>query len=331
MRYKLGFLTVFAVVLLCGALGAQEDNTVSTAQIFSSMISGDAGEGNAADFQNSAPRADWGNPTFGGQTISVSSGAVILLRQNDNDNMLPLDGMAGVEVDAILHLQTINLEFSWLGVFSVDGTQYLPAIAGDYLPTLPPVAWYANGLLSTQYSSDLNSFEFNARLPTSKNFTTILGLRYINLHEAVQLQVSSPVQDFGWKTITSNNLFGAQAGGDLVISRLGSFQMNAIGKAGIYVNSIKQEGMIVGFPIPGAVLVDDGSSQVAFLGELKLTGTYRFTDYLAVNAGYQAMWLSNVAFGQNQFSAISFANGGGIDATGSPLLHGATIQAVVSW
>jgi hypothetical protein len=331
MRYTLRFLTLLAAALAAGSSFAEEENTVSTAQLFSSMISGDVGQGNAADFQNSAPRPDWGNPIFGEQMISVSHGAVILQRQHDNDSLLPLNGVAGLELDAILHLQTINLEFGWLGVFSGSATQYLPALAGNSLPTSPPIIFNPNGLLSTQYSSDLDSFEFNARLPTSGNFTSIIGLRYINLYEVVHLEEMSPAQVLGWKTISNNNLFGAQAGGDFVISRVGNFQMNAIGKAGVYINSIDQDGMIVGFPSPGAVLVEDSTSKVAFLGELKVTGTYRFTDYLAVTAGYQAMWFSNVALGQNQFSAISFANGGGIHATASPLLHGATVQAVVSW
>jgi hypothetical protein len=67
------------------------------------------------------------------------------------------------------------------------------------------------------------------------------------------------------------------------------------------------------------------------LGELKLTGTYRFTDYFAVTAGYQVIWFSNVALGQNQFRAINLASGNGIDSSASPLFHGALIQGVVSW
>lgn len=330
MKYLFRLLTLLAT-LMAGSSLAQEDDTVSTAELFSSMISGNAEAGNAADFQNSAPRPDWGNPIFGEQMISVSHGAVILQRQHDNDSLLPLNGMAGLELDAILHLRTINLEFGWLGVFSGNATQYLPAQFGDNLPTSPPIFWNANGLLSTQYSSDLDSFEFNIRLPVAERFTGILGLRYINLYEAVHLQETSPSQVLGWKTITNNNLFGAQAGGDVMLTRIGNFQINAIGKAGVYVNCIDQSGMIVGFPGPGGVIVDDSTSRAAFLGELKLNGTYRFTDYLSVTAGYQAIWFSNVALGQNQFSAINFANGGGIHASASPLWHGANIQAVVSW
>jgi hypothetical protein len=331
MKYIFRFLACFTAVIAAGSALAQDDNNVSVAELYSTMISGDTGAGNATDFQNSAPRPDWGNPIFGEQMISVSHGAVILQRQNDNDSLLPLNGMAGLELDTILHLRTINLEFGWLGVFSGNATQYLPAASGDSLPTLPPILWSANGLLSTQYSSDLDSFEFNVRLPILDNFVSIFGLRYINLYEVIHLEESSPVQDLGWKTITNNNLFGAQAGGDFVISRVGNFQINAVGKAGVYVNSIDQDGMIVGYPNPGAVLVTDSTARTAFLGELKLTGTYRFTDYLSVTAGYQAMWFSNVALGQNQFSAINFANGSGIHSAASPLFHGATIQGVVSW
>src|SRR6476620_10529061 len=100
------------LLLLAAALTAhaQEDNTMSTAELYSSMISGDGGSGNATDFQNARPRPDWGNPIFGEQMISLTHGAALLQRQHDKDNLLPMDGMAGLELDAMLHLQEITLE-----------------------------------------------------------------------------------------------------------------------------------------------------------------------------------------------------------------------------
>ena len=331
MKFILRLLAMLAAVLATIPAIAQEDNTVSTAELFSSMISGNANAGNAADFQNSAPRPDWGNPIFGEQMITVTHGAVILQRQHDNDSLLPLNGMAGLELDAILHLREMNLEFGWLGIFSGNTTQYLPAFTGGNLPTSPPILFASNGLLATQYSSDLNSFEFNARLPASDNLTGIIGLRYINLYETVHLTASTPTDNLGWKTVTNNNLFGAQAGADLAILRRGRFQINALGKAGVYVNCAEQEGMLVAFPAPGPISIHDSNAKIAFLGELKLLGTYRLTDYLAVSAGYQALWFSNLALGQNQFSAVDFVTGNGIHAAASPIFHGATIQATVSW
>jgi len=330
MKFTLRFLAILALAIATTSL-AQEDNSVSTAELFSSMISGNNGQGNAADFQNSAPRPDWGNPIFGEQMITVTHGAVILQRQHDNDSLLPLNSMAGLELDAILHLREMNLEFGWLGVFSGTTTQYSPAFVGGNLPTTPPIIFGSDGLLATQYSSDLNSFEFNARLPASESFTGIIGLRYINLYETVHLTTSTVTDNLGWKTVTNNNLFGAQAGADMALSRIGRFQINAIGKAGVYVNCVEQEGMLVAFPAPGAISIHDSNAKIAFLGELKLLGTYRFTDYLAVSAGYQALWFSNLALGQNQFSAVDFATGNGIHATASPIFHGAIVQAVVSW
>jgi hypothetical protein len=330
-RFNILRFSFFAslLLLLSGTAAAQEE--VSTAELFSSTLSGSEGPGNASDFQNAAPRPDWGNPIFGEQLITASHGAVILQRQQDNDSLIPLNTMAGLELDVLLHLRSIKFEFGWLGVFSGTTTQYLPALAGDSLPTSPPIAFTSNGLLSTIYSSDLNSFEFNLRVPITTSFSGIAGLRYINLHEAVHLTAQTTSDELGWKTTTDNNLFGLQGGGDWMLSRIGSFELNAIGKAGVYVNSIEQEGMIVGFPAPGFVIVNDSTSQVAFLGELKLLGTHHFSDYFAVTAGYQAMWFSGVALGQNQFSSVNFASGSGIHASASPLLHGATIQAVVSW
>jgi len=321
---------ILICLILSGVAVGQEEQ-VSTADLFSSMISGNTEAGNATDFQNATPRPDWGNPILGEQLITVTHGAAILQRQQDNDTLIPLNTAAGLELDALMHLRSLKLDFGWLGVFSGNKTQYLPVLAGGSLPTSPPIAFTSNGLISTIYTSDLNSFEFNVRAPFTDHFNVIAGLRYINLHEAVHLTVATPTDNLGWKTTSSNNLFGAQLGGDLSLSRWGNIELNTIAKAGVYINSIEQDGMIVGFPSPGAVLVDDSAAKIAFLGELKFLGTYHFTDYFAVTAGYQALWFNNVALGQNQFSAINLATGGGIHSSASPLYHGATIQAVVSW
>ena len=325
-----GIPAAVLTLLLAPAAHAQGDD-IPTASFYSSLIGGEEQMANAPDFQNASPRPEWGNPVFAEQIVTVTSGAPLLQRQGDNDSLIPMNGMAGLELDAVLHLREFNLEFGWLGVFSEQTTQYLPVFAGGSLPTSPPIGFTSNGLLFTQYSSDLNSFELNFRLPMSPNFTGIGGLRYINLHEAVHLTETSPTQVLGWKTTTSNNLFGLQAGGDLAFARIGRFQMNAVAKGGIFVNSIEQDGTIVGFPSPGNLIVDDGTAKAAFLGELKLMGTYRFTDRVAVSAGYQAIWLSNIALAQNQFQAINLASGSGIDSSANPLFHGAVIQGIVSW
>src|SRR5258707_4411017 len=117
MKHISCLLSLF-IALAAAVAFAQEDNTMSTAELYSSMISGDAGSGNATDFQNARPRPDWGNPIFGEQMISLTHGAAILQRQNDNDGLIPMDGMAGLELDAGLHLRAINLGVGLLRVFS---------------------------------------------------------------------------------------------------------------------------------------------------------------------------------------------------------------------
>lgn len=91
MKFILRFLAILALATMAAPAVAQEDNTVSTAELFSSMISGNASAGNATDFQNAAPRPEWGNPIFSEQMITVTLGAVILQRQHDNDSLLPLN------------------------------------------------------------------------------------------------------------------------------------------------------------------------------------------------------------------------------------------------
>src|SRR3954452_22234526 len=127
MNRTFGCLAFLVSLAATAAILGQEDNTMSTAEMFSSMISGNAGAGNASDFQSSAPRPDWGNPIFGEQMISVTHGAAILQRQNDNDRLIPLNAVAGVELDVVLHLREDIDEFGWISVFSVQTTQYLPA------------------------------------------------------------------------------------------------------------------------------------------------------------------------------------------------------------
>ena len=51
MKYIIRLLTLLAAAWVGGSSLAQEDDTVSTAELFSSMISGNAEAGNAADFR----------------------------------------------------------------------------------------------------------------------------------------------------------------------------------------------------------------------------------------------------------------------------------------
>jgi len=187
-------------------------------------------------------------------------------------------------------------------------------------------------VIFTEQTSDLDSFEFNVRSPAWYRFRGIAGLRYINLYETLVLSAQAPpTQSLGWHSTLNNNLFGGQIGGDLALFQFGRFQLSSIAKAGVYANAIFHDSDIAGVPAPGHVKIGDTTTNVAFLGELQVLGTYQFTPFLLLNAGYQALWFDKLALQQDQLSAVKTATGRGIDRGASPLYHGAIIQAVVAW
>lgn len=139
--------------------------------------------------------------------------------------------------------------------------------------------------------------------------TILLGFRYTSLSEATGFSSIGSVQtgtspdtfapDFT-KTITiaadaDNHLAGFEVGADGWVTVVQGLRVGAEGKVGVYNNNYRVDtSSIAGDGDPNRVTAIKGD-QVAFLGELKLSAVADLTPCLSLRAGYELLFISEVA------------------------------------
>jgi len=193
--------------------------------------------------------------------------------------------------------------------------------------------------------SKCDSIGGHARYSTVEWFA---GFRYLRLSERFNIYAEAerdptgggpPVTETGFYEIrTGNNLYGPQVGVRLRRweNRLG---WEATGKAGIFGNDAQQRQSVIDYPnfqirpeLPAPAPAGAAGGQVAFVGELNLTGIYRLTDVWNLRAGYNLIWIAGVALAPDQldFSADPAA-GNQLSSTGSVFLHGVSCGLEARW
>lgn len=217
------------------------------------------------------------------------------------------------------------------------------------------------------YSSELHSIELNLvsccghydpcesfsekRDPTypragrqarSSTIEYLVGFRYLRLSEHFRLyaEADEPSTPGGailttsgfYDVRTGNNLYGAQSG--VRMRRWGErLGWEASGKAGIYGIDMSQNQSVVdypGFPLRPASRGTGGD--VAFVGDVNLSGVYRLTDVWNVRAGYNLIWVAGVALAPDQLDwSAGVASGRHLDRGGSVLVHGISCGAEARW
>ncbi len=177
--------------------------------------------------------------------------------------------------------------------------------------------------------TDLHSFEFNLRRTLSNNITVIGGFRYLELDDRFGCDLSSGAQ-YGWGE--NNHLYGGQLGTDLLLcGDANSFHVDSVFKGGLY--GVASKNNYLNVPAAGPNVTGTTSSgDVAFVGEIDLLGTYPICNHVALQGGYQLLWLDGVALATDQaVNATANASGAGIDTNGSLFYHGATMALVFTW
>lgn len=236
-------------------------------------------------------------------------------------------------------------EFNYLGLFNQSASAFIAvpdelALPGDL--GLAVNNFFFTDQVSVRYTSQLNNAEINrvcccccCDCPTRcRSVEWLYGFRYLNLNEdftivATDFEESSST----YRIRTNNNLFGAQIG-----SRLrrcfGKWSGEATGKVGIFGNAAEQLGdPIVDFPdflIRPARSTSGG--QVAFLGDLNLTGIYQIDSVWGVRAGYNLIWVEGVALAPNQLDFTNTPSSGtDLSTNGGVFLHGVNIGLEARW
>ena len=239
----------------------------------------------------------------------------------------------------------IAWEFNYLGLFNQSASAFLAAPNELALPGDLGLAvnnFFFTDQVSVRYTSQLNNAEINrvfccscCDCPTRcRSVEWLYGFRYLNLNENLSI-VATDFQESSttYRVRTNNNLFGAQIG-----SRLrrcfGWWSWEATGKVGIFGNAAQQLGdPIIDFPgflIRPARSTSGG--QVAFLGELNLTGIYQIDEVWGIRAGYNLILVEGVALAPNQLDFTNTPTSGtDLSTNGGVFLHGLNVGLEARW
>ena len=250
-----------------------------------------------------------------------------LIRAQDFD----FDTRAGAEISIIRHSilrSQTDLEVRYFGVDSWTATT-------PSTPSTNPVFNYATPFffappgtaISGSYHSELQNVEVNFRRHFHNWLQILAGMRYVQLDERLEMIQTVGGGPFVASTDTKNELIGAQFGADILMLQRGRVGLETLLKAGIYNNSAKSHSTATnaGAPvIPGSNASDD---DVAFIGELGITGTYQFTNSLSLRGGYQILWTEGIATASEQIPISDpVAGSASIALTDSPFYTGGFVN-----
>lgn len=278
---------------------------------------------------------------------NLSGGPILVERLPNNGttllnaNQFGFDWAAGPDISAIRKLQSGQffdaVDFRFFDVQAISGSQFLqldgtgviavkfPVSTGGAIPTAVLTS------VAATYGTELYSFEANGRRRIADtNAAWLVGFRWIQLNDVLSLQgpASANSPFFAWNT--NNNLYGCQIGAYVPVIDTPRLVVACSPKAGIYGNQAANA-----YANGTAGTTDnrnsDFTNQIAFAGDLAVTASYRISQRVAIQGGYQLLWLNGVAVGGDQPPALESASvATGINSGGSAFFHGALASLVIA-
>jgi hypothetical protein len=215
-----------------------------------------------------------------------------------------------------------------------DSQSTLSMNTGDdwRFPLSTPV--YLRSDVDSIYQSRLHSAEFNLRFNSSfGRLTWLAGFRWIGLDEQLDMRAGPLYGRYPAYFIfrTNNNLFGGQVGADVAVLDRGPFHVGCTLKAGLYGNAARNAFDYDDSNGTSTLLSSDRQDQVAFAGDINVTGVYQCTKHLALQGGYQLLWIQDVAIAGDQLAAVNSDAGNGITSNGRVFYHGALASINFTW
>lgn len=204
-----------------------------------------------------------------------------------------------------------------------------------------------NRFASIEFSSKLNSAEINVRrrvhVPPRRHAvgeaSVLVGLRYMNVNEDFQYVTASNIPAVlgtlnDVNVHTTNDMLGAQLGflAQLLVANRAWVDVEV--KGAVFANEAAQRTVYTNTDSKGATTVIPGqtdANRTAFLGDLSVAFNYQVAPSWTIRAGYNALWLTGVALGSENFNSdinILQLGPAAIDHGGSVVYHGPNIGFV---
>lgn len=188
---------------------------------------------------------------------------------------------------------------------------------------------------SAEYSSEFQNCTFNYfRYITPKKgdyFASayLLGLRYINLKEALDVSFTKAANKSSYKVHTSNHIPTMQVGGLIAWNPSPAISWDFIIMAGIGFD-IGEQKTFLGDENNSLTVRDYEKTgfSTPLLAEASLRLTYKPANYVDLHVEYQVIYLNGVALAPDQL-VKSNSDRRVYRAIGAPLIHGVT--AGLSW
>lgn len=236
---------------------------------------------------------------------------------------------------------------SLFSVFSAFGTDPVPGIGQGF------VATDQAALHGFEHESTLDSFELNFAQFRWGSFdgpvagTWMFGIRYLRVNENIfhftrANEHTDPVTgllrgpgSLDYFSAIENNLIGFQVGGELSASPVPGMIVGAELKVGIYGNRVKNSTNIIVTPgVPSIINEQTVDETAAYAGELNISVAYRLFREVYARAGYQAIVVTNLGLGPNNFNTAAPFSAGTpratfVDTSGQSLWQGVNLG--VEW
>ena len=261
------------------------------------------------------------------QRISLN-GVPLALRQTDgatllNSQNIQFNDAAGPRFIIARQLNSCcDLQFEY---FSIDGSHGFFS-AGDangvQLSNIAPLVQGSAGTNLNFYDhARLYNFELNLRRKTEDGPTFLVGLRWLELQESLDVNLVTPLVNLPeWNSDANNHLFGGQLGAEWAVwPKGGRFGLDGLVKAGAYACHAAQVNSSPLYSPTAEAEID----RAAFVGEIGLTAHFQITDHVLLRGGYQLMWIDGIALAPSQIPLTNLSTGTtGINADGGVLYHG---------
>jgi len=210
-----------------------------------------------------------------------------------------------------------------------------PAVTG-FPATLNPRTDPVN--VTAHYESEFRTVELSYREPFTPWWAMMIGFRYGDLNEALNVRTADSAADPLRSTtiyLTDNDMYGLQLGTEVIIaSNPYGWELRGTAKAGVYYNRVD----LAVFSLGDGFATGKGNNitgETGWLGEFGLQARYNFSCSGAFTFGYQLISIDGVALATEQpTTVLNPLQGPDLDMSsnrGTVFYHGANAGVELRW
>jgi hypothetical protein len=272
---------------------------------------------------------------------TVSGNQTIVLNQDtgqtlEDTNDLQFDFIGGPKVLVSLLIDPVQaLQFGYFGLHTWRDSD---TIRGDNDLSIPGDLAFATldffdaDIMQVAYKSDFDSYEANYAHAWRGPVSLLVGFRYLHFRESFGLVATDfDAGTSGYLIESENFLYGGQVGARGKWIR-GSWMWQLVGKGGLFGDVCNQRNYVADFDNSFVIRDAQGSdSQFAVMTEINASVVWQMSKHFAFRAGYNFMWINNVALATSQLDFSDTATSGQGVSFDGVILHGVNFGVEMHW